>query len=240
MNDEIINKLKKLLRLSESSNANEAEVAFVKARELAVRHDIELGKINAWGIQDENRYEKGDIDVGRRESVCGKFTGWILGKYFNVRLVYTGSRLEGKRIVLVGKKSDIELAQYVYGFLNHTFMRKWHEYREKMGSVVTTRDRGSFLYGMYTGLCEKLDRREKEVRAECLSGEDINKYALMVINKKEELDNALGEFFPNLRKGAKARISIRRTDVLSDGVAVGRTIQISKGISGGNQGQIGY
>lgn len=241
--DNLIEKIRKLLALSSNnSSQGEAELALQKAKELAVRHDIELTSIEVFsGVKKEESVLKSNpIDMGARESVCQKFINMILQNHFNVRVIYSGSRAWGRRLTIVGKKSDMEIAAYIHFFLNNEFMRLWHKYREQNPSVITM-ERNSFLWGIYMGFTDKLKKAAQDAENQAFTemqgtteqvGMVKNQYALAKITNSEQLDKALKVFYPNLKTTNRSAAGIHSILAQRAGYAAGQTIVLRKVLNG--------
>lgn len=239
----VIERVKKLMRLASSDNQAEAELALQRARNMALEHDLELACIDAWDdTKGEEQYIQDEFHTGtNRKSVTDTYICWILQDHFNVRLLYWNSvRFNGVRITFIGKKSDVETAKYVYGFLNETMMRLWHNYRAS-NPEVTTSCRGSYFYGLQTGLSDKLSESRKQKETEKFQsvgrvlGDEAqataeSKYALICRDNQEKLKEAVKKFFPKTGSRSGSSISNSNSSVFSDGVETGRTISISKAI----------
>lgn len=238
ISDQLIDKIAKLLRLSASPNQHEAELALSKAKQLAVENDIDLASVST-DTNAKETYAQDTIHFGGRTPITGNFVCWIINEHFNTRIIHSGSRNMGKRIHFVGKTKDIQISIYVFHFLSQTFMSLWHKYHKDTG--CPTRSRGSYFYGLYQGLDEKLKEAQAQAEANkfsqlaqekgALKANDIaNAYALMVISNKEKLQEAVAEFYPNLCKGAKVRINLYNDDALEQGREDGKKIEIKPAI----------
>ncbi len=250
--DNLVEKIRKLLALGTSDNANEAELAMQRAKALAIQHDIDLASIQVF----ENKKSEAPIvksealNLGQRKAVCQKFISWILQDYFKVKIIYHGCRAHGYILIFVGRTTDIQIATYIQGFLKQEFMRLWHNYREQ-NPTVQTKDRNSFFYGLYKGLDAKLSEQEKQTEKEVFVGmrftegtektEQIQScYALAKVNFKEELDKKLSEFYPKLGKAAPhARLNNNNESARQAGFKQGQNINLRMGLAQGNGGQLG-
>lgn len=248
--ENIIERVRKLLRLSESTNENEAQLALAAAQRYANEYALDLACLATGEEEKQEEYVKEDIATGTsRRSVTHNYVCWILQNHFNVKVLNSGqTRFFGVQIHLIGQKTDVEIAKYVYGYLTHTFMELWRDYKAKNNTPTTLRD--SFLYGCYNGLNKKLadskenDKKEKFDGVERILGADSrnqaeSKYALMVIKKKDGLENAVCSFFPKLRKGGSRGYRNHNSSVFNDGVSSGSRISLNKAI-GGTQKQLTY
>jgi pyruvate/2-oxoglutarate dehydrogenase complex dihydrolipoamide acyltransferase (E2) component len=233
--DSLIQKLQKLLRLGNSDNPNESDLAMQKAQKLATEYNVDLAAIQLYDkSKSVEKIERSDIDLeAARKSVTQHGVTRILTDYFNVKVLYSGGRYNGVKLILIGTKTDIEFATYLNGYLNNEFMRRWQNFKKK--TSARTQERNSFIYGLERGLAEKLESSKKQAEAEKFASYGIdasaveNQYALMVVNHKERLEQALGEMFPHLRK-ATSRSFRYFGDAFSSGKAEGKTINTNRAI----------
>lgn len=248
INDELVSRIRKLLQLNTSANEFESSLALEKAKALAIRAGIDLASVTAFQGEKAEPIEKsGEINLGQRKSITQKFICWIIQNHFKCRLIYHGNRYYGYKLFLIGAKSDIEIASYVQSYLSSEFMRLWHKYRAEKACSLDYRS--SFIYGLYQGLDEKLAaataRTEQESFGEIASNQGVekseeikNNYSLMVVDHKKKLEDKVKELYPKLKKAQASNIRIDRTDAVSDGQAVGRTINLNRPIGYSNSSQI--
>src|SRR5690606_4910046 len=72
--------------------------------------------------------------------------------------------LEGKRgsvLEICGAPENVEIAEYVHGYLLTTAERLWREHKTRHG-IRLDRDRRTFLAGVMTGMRDKLSREAKK------------------------------------------------------------------------------
>lgn len=160
MNDAIIDKIKKLLRMKRGGTAAEIETALALAQELAAKHGIDIKSINP--DEETRRITEHDVFAAARLQWECKYAVLVCEHFFNVSGLIVQSRVPfrwGMRSVMgirfIGTSWDIQIATYVYHFLVRHFRREWTQRRGRC------RNRQAFLYGMYHGLCHKLDARRK-------------------------------------------------------------------------------
>lgn len=244
VNDSVLDKIKKLLSLSKSNNAHEAELAMTKAQRLAAEYSVNLSLINIFeGSKKQKLIEKKDnIYLGNRKSISQRFVSSILRDHFNVKILYSGTRYGGMNLILIGTKESIDLAEYINSYLNQTFLSLWRDYYAKSNCALNVRN--SYLSGLQQGLSSKLQNEQKQVETEKLATqteETKNSFSLMVINEKERLDKAVGEFYPKLKKSyARYSGGSYSSSVISDGYKMGKNISIKKSIgTSTNYSQIG-
>lgn len=240
MNTQILDKLKKILRLANNNaNPHEAEVALQKAQQIAIENQIDIASVNISDAPAKENYEKGTLETGARFTVCQRFVNWIIGKHFNVNVITGGSRAYGRKIHFVGKTSDVEFAKWVNEFLNETFMRAWHNHKAIHNTPTKLRE--SYIYGLYKGLSAKLEQNRKDVESNKFNqitseqGEDKSRevqqsYALVMVSEKEQLEQAVSSFFPQLGKAVKKPINLQSMTVMDAGFAKGQTINVARPI----------
>lgn len=224
--DEVVEKIRKLLALGERGGTKEeAELAMMKAQEVALRHQIDFSSINV--NPPEETYDKvvfgEDVKVGRK-SICQKFISSLIVTYFNVRVISSGNRYDGKKMTFIGKTSDIKIAEYIQGFLSREMMELWKDYKRKTNSP--TSHRNSFIYGLYTGISEKL----KSSKANIIHEYDTqvqNNYWLVVQKDSEKLGIEVAKVFPKLKTERNSVGYIRSQDAVSAGHAAGLNINLN-------------
>lgn len=158
---EILEKLRKLLRLARSSNAHEAALAMQKAMELAAEHRISLDQVNP-DHQAPRFTHREDADHFTRLPHEHQFAGMIVQRFFRVKTICRTVCRPGRDdwpqrrevLALVGTETDVEIGLYVVGFLVHHFRFCWRHHRGRC------RNRAAFMRGMFAGLYQKLKEAE--------------------------------------------------------------------------------
>ena len=153
----ILDKIKKLLRLSRSANQHEAELALSRAMQLAAKHRIDLSKVDA---SEENAVTHKYSKSWKRVPLEGQLAATIVNRFFRVKTIYHQSWREEK-IAIIGTRSDVEIARYVFDFLVGHFRRSWNK---RINRRLRRRD--AFMQGMYHGLFFKLLESEEPSESE--------------------------------------------------------------------------
>jgi hypothetical protein len=226
--NEVIEKLRKLLRLATDKGATqgEAEAAMQKAQELALRYKIELA-----GIEHAERpaeeYTKDTQQ--RRKTFQAKYVEWIVRKHFNVSMVMG----RNGELFVIGKPTDIAFAKWVTEFLEAEFPRLWTAYQRSTGSGQGARV--NYFFGVYQGLDAKLTENKRRVEEEALRGKGdlAGKYQIVVVEEKKALVAAVSRFFPNLSRAGRANIRIRHEGAIDAGRTAGRNININRPLGNG-------
>lgn len=161
---EILEKLRKLLRLARSSNPHEAGLAMEKAMALAAEHRIAIDQIDP--DHAAPRFTHRDAEEHfRRLPLEHHFAGMIVQRFFRVKTICRTVCRNGRDgwpqrrevLALVGTETDVEIGLYVLGFLVHHFRFCWRHHRGRC------RNRAAFVRGMFAGLYQKLQEAETPV-----------------------------------------------------------------------------
>ncbi len=228
-----LDRIAKLIRLSASQNDNEAQAAFAKAKQLADEAGIDLAIVEAQLGKEQTKEEfiKGEVNLGKRESIVQKFVNWLLPKHFNVNLANSKSRYAGGTLYILGRKSDVEFATFANEYLNEEFMRRWHYFKAANNAPLNSRN--AYIYGMYKGLDEKLAESKKEQEAaktQQLTPEVQQSFALVLVNEKSQRQQFEAQVFPRLRTVSSKPLKglWNRNNVISAGHANGRLINVNR------------
>ena len=206
-----------LLALAESPNVHEAEAAMLAAQRLLLKHNLEQQKAK---LAQGYAFKHLGKPTGRTTE-AERTLSLILSKHFFVEAIWVPvyRPLQGKRgsvLEICGTEENLEIAEYVHGYLVETAERLWSEHRKTHG-IRSNRDRRTYLAGVMTGMNDKLSREAKKSK----------KAGLIWV-----ADGDLASFFRarhphvrHVRYGAK-----KRTDAYAHGREAGRQIVIHKGI----------
>lgn len=222
----IIEKIRALLRLAKSDNPHEAALAMERAVALALKHQLDLGDINA----DDDLHK---IIGERLPSVARLAREWveaynIVHGFFNVDVTV----LKGaSKVLFVGTKLDIEIAEYICTFLVRSCrdcLAKWKaderaKRRKTKGAKVA-----NFIDGYFFAIRVKL-RQERNIQEAENSG-----LAIVLANgreaRKAEAQNILGGKLTAITL-PKAR---RDLSSLVSGMQAGKNTTIRPGLRGNN------
>lgn len=215
----VAERIARLLALAESSNVHEAEAAMAAAQRLLLKHNIEVR---------EARTARGYVwrHLGTptgRTTEAERVLSLILGKHFFVEAIWVPvyRPLLGKRgsvLEICGTPENVEIAEYVHGYLVETAARLWREHKAEQG-IWSDRDRRTFLAGVMSGMSEKLSREAKKSAS-----------AGLVWVADADLDGFFRARHPHVRHVRYA--GQRRTDAYAHGREAGKKIVIHKGMRG--------
>jgi hypothetical protein len=157
----MIEKIKKLLALSQSSNANEAAVAAAAAQRLMAQHQIAEAELG------------GEVEEKAAKEVDPLFEAKTLPGWLNMLsaglcrqnsvFVWVHKRADGKSYVCIcGRPSDVANVRFLFAYLRSEIERLVQvECRGKGRSIMD-----SYRKGAVVGAIEAMDAAREEVRAQ--------------------------------------------------------------------------
>ncbi|MBT3220814.1 MAG: DUF2786 domain-containing protein [Proteobacteria bacterium] len=160
-NSKIVRRLRKLLSLANSPNPHEAEAAMAKAQQLMLKHNIDLAG------SGEQQYTSRIIGPKKL-----RFERWeqllvaVLTRHFFVRAIWISTYLRdrrraGRATEYTGTPANLQMAEYVHGFLSHAAKARYLEFK-RTRPKGRRHERAEFLNGVIRGFEGKLrDQREK-------------------------------------------------------------------------------
>lgn len=159
----VIDRIKKLLALATSPNQHEAEAAMRAAHRLMLQHNLQHVSPEAGGDSYAFRH------LGRytgRVSEADRLLAGLLGEFFFVQPIWVSVfRVEDEKRVSVlevtGRPDNLDMAEYVHGFLCHAAESLWREHKRERG-IRGNADHRAFLAGVMRGFSDKL-RAERKV-----------------------------------------------------------------------------
>lgn len=170
--ERVIEKVKKLLSLAQSSNAHEAELATIKANDLLLRHNIE-------GLKDpaEPLYMDRVLMRKRKDTKIQAIYGVL--KHFMVRPVISQGK-DSCCLEVSGSLTNVKLAVYVANFLDREFDHLWEEARVQH-DFRGLQAKNSFFYGIAQGYDDKM-------RMQKMHYTEADQKALVKVEEKLNVD----------------------------------------------------
>ena len=199
--NEIKSKLAKLLRLSKSSNANEAAVAIQKFETLCVQHGVAKQDITA-DFDPEldviietsfgRTYKKRDIAIYRLIAA--------VAKYYNGVLMIDNDRLDGKQLKIIASKSNqIQIELYSEYLIDE--MERLSKQAKKENKHTPRSFRANFRKGFALAINKRLVELKKIQESQETSQE--NQPALVVVEHNQREQKAALSFmlekYPDIR-----------------------------------------
>lgn len=142
--DKLLNKVKNLLKLAESDNPHEAELATLKANQLLLKHNLSSLEESDWTL-----YSKTVLSSPKRNAKLSAI--YDILKHFLVGPVFIYGQKQ-VQLEVSGSLENIELAEYVAGFLDEEFERLW----KKQTNLKGARAKNAFFLGIAKGYEQKM------------------------------------------------------------------------------------
>ena len=144
---QVLNKVKKLLALSSSTNEFEAKKALNKANELLFKYNLESLK------NDEDEAYVLSALFSKRSNSKLQAIYEILQNFFVVPVFNYGN--DGVYLDICGDRSNIEVAEYVAKFLDSELENLWKNYKKMNPHLKGIVAKNSYFRGLAKGFCEK-------------------------------------------------------------------------------------
>ena len=230
----LIEKVRKILALSNSANENEARLALETAVRLMQRHELAESEIELQ--QDDLTYVI--ISLARRR-VCfyQRLIASLLSRYFNVRLVcsklYDAAADQTYRTFEVfGRRECVAVVEHCYHFLENRLAVLWQEHcRSQPGPMRG--ERSSFYCGVLHGFEETLKvvhgAAETPKPDTSAARRRVEPHTLPV-PANSLVDAFIGRRHPRLRSVGSRKTLVDR-EIFSKGMAAGREIRLRDAVS---------
>lgn len=173
--ERVLEKVKKLLSLAQSSNAHEAELATVKANDLLLRHNLDYVKNS-----DEPIYMDRLLMRKRKDTKLSAI--YSILKHFIVKPVISQGK-DSCCLEVSGTLTNVKLAGYVANFLDKELDHLWEEVRREH-NLKGIQAKNSFFYGVAEGFDQKMKLQK-------MNYSEADRKALVVVEKKLDFDTQM-------------------------------------------------
>jgi polyhydroxyalkanoate synthesis regulator phasin len=232
-NQQIIDKIQKLLALANSSNEHESQAAARMAQTLLTKHNLTMTEIE----KESSDYTSELVDTGRqRQDPAWKFIQSLLREFFFIEIVQTKRKdmdknykiVEHHCYVIFGQPHNVIIAKYVRDFLTRSFRDLFLKYKKESGRKDASRN--SFYLGVFKGLHEQL--KSARMGAEEETG--------LVVVKDSNLHQFIQDSLNGKLKSVPSKIAVQ-TDghALNAGYEEGRNMRIAMGLGGNETKKVG-
>ena len=212
----IIDKIRKLLALSTSSNVNEASLAWAKAQKLLLDYNLSMDQINTERGTKRN-YVREDVHMGNR-SVWRATAAYTVCRHNLCDLV----RISGTdKVAIIGEKHNIELCRLMIETIIEQLQTLASNAYKLSGSrmhAITWKD------AFYMGAIQTIDERLKQERAAA-----SNSIRALIVVRDKELEQAKHHLFEGQFQAGKPKYT-RSYDGYSAGRAAGHQVRFRKEI----------
>jgi hypothetical protein len=221
----VLERIRRLLALAGSPNANEAEAAMAAAQRLMLKYNLDAAAARGGG---EAGY--GFRHLGAPSGRTGeheRLLAAILAEHFFVEVIWVPvyrplEQKHGSVLEICGTQANLEMASYVHAYLSHAAEELWREHKRARG-VRGDRDRRTYLAGVMAGFLEKLRAQRKQSREQGL-----------VWVRDADLAGFYRRRHPRITH-VRTR-GPRRTEAHAHGREAGRSLVIHQPVGGGPSG----
>ena len=167
--DTMMVRIRKLMSLAQSQNQHEAEAAMAKAHELVEKYNIDLVRLDQHRKFVSIFLGKALLRHFREEHQLAV----LLQKFYYVYGIWVSSYViekgkMGRVLEISGTEKNVQIASYVYDFVNLFIAGQWREYNRDKG--LNRYRRTDFALGVLQGFSRKLERQSQQRRPDKVYG----------------------------------------------------------------------
>lgn len=222
MNLKIVEKIQKLLALSESCNEHEAALAIAKAQELLIKHKLSMKEIKNIKIHNRSIKEKRSKITFTKAKWKANLASLIadnFGCYYFFKTRYTNT------IVFFGRDEDIQVCNIVLEYsvycIENSIKKLQYQYRKSGQSVKGLGN--DYAIGFIHGLKKQFEEQKKK----------HEEWGLVLVKDKEVMEAyEEKEFAGSVNTSVKLQ---GHNDVYYEGHKDGETFSISDKIAEGSE-----
>jgi len=151
-NEKVMNKVRKLLALSQSDNEHEAHLSLAMAQKLCLKNDIDIDYFKQEKEQIKSITIK--LFVRKLDSMTPRLLS-ILTKNFNTSYFIVTDAFGSKSLRMHGNEVNIEAFKMSYFYILGVYKRAWSKYHKKVKNdygFVLRDVRESFKHGFLDGI----------------------------------------------------------------------------------------
>ena len=222
MNTEIISRIKKLLKLTESTNENEAKAAMLRVQRLLMKHKLTMNEINnAESSNEEKGVVETSSDITYANSTWKSFLGKIISDNFNC-CYFVSKDGRKKTVHFIGKEDDVEVCKATFRYAVQCADSKIKKLKYQRKKEKCSTKNIDMAYGM--GFCRGLKSAfETQVQ------ENKEKWSL-VLCTPEDVMAAYNKL--NLKtKKVKTKIDFSNAPIYNKGIKDGKSFNMRSKIS---------
>ena len=232
--DEIVERIRKCLALANGRNATpgEMEAAMGKAKEIAMRYQIDIASIDMKAGKSAGaslNIDKTQLRV--RSKNQQQYHRWIYGvlrEVFGIRVI-----TQGPLIYFIGEATDVTISKELFPWLEEVF---WSTFMRGVKSGLLEQYRAADRNGCYCGLYQGIIRNN-EREEEKLNTTDKACMALIVIDKTALIEKRVEQEFPEMRKSKKRSLQMSSRSH-AHGYATGIKTTLRQSGAGATRGQL--
>ncbi len=221
MKTDIIEKIKKLLALANSSNEHEAALAAGHAQRLLAEHNLAMADIEA--SHKPNKADRVETAVAKTLPKWLRLLSAGVSTAFDCQAIHhpaTG------RMTFIGVGADVQIAAYTFSYLERTVRKLCSTYmKQNVSSAIPNRHRELMRQSYYLGAVSIITTRLREQKVQT----PVTTGALVPV-KEGLIRQAMNEIGPI--RTMHSRRSYINADAYTSGQADGGRVGIHHGITG--------
>lgn len=220
-NSPVIEKIRKLLALANSSNEHEAALAAAHAQRLLSEHNLAMADIKAAHRPD--KADKVETDVSKTLPKWMRHLSAGVSSAFDCQAIHHPA---AGKMTFIGVGADVQIAAYTFAYLDRTVRKLCGTYmKQNAGGTIANRHRELMRQSYYLGAVSTITVRLREQKIQT----PVTTGALVPV-KEGLIREAMNEI-GNLRT-MHSRRSFINSDAYARGQMDGGRVGINHGISG--------
>ena len=225
-NSPIIEKIKKLLALANSSNEHEAALAAGHAQRLLAEHNLAMADIET--AHKPDKADKVETAVSKSLPKWLRHLSAGVSTAFDCQAIHHPA---AGKMTFIGVGADVQIAAYTFTYLDRTVRKLCANYmKQHVAGTIANRHRELMRQSYYLGAVSTITARLKEQKVQT----PVTTGALVPV-KEGLIRQAMNEI-GNLRT-MHSRRSYVNTDAYSRGQTDGDQVGIHNGITGASSRQ---
>ncbi len=234
----LIEKIRKLLALSTSSNEHEAQAALRMAVRTMEKHRVDEADIEEEGNEAIYRI----LPTGKkRVAAYQRLITSLLSRYFQVTVIHSQlydpvADQVSRTFEIFGRRDHVEVAEHCYHFLENRLASLWRAYQNNIAGSAR-HSKNSYYLGILHGFQANLEEhRQKGVTggiAARTGSVELVSADPPASQKDKAVEECLRRRYPRLQrqKHKNSRVSL---SIFNQGVMAGREITLNTAIPRGN------
>jgi len=221
----ILDRIQKLFQLADPTRGateHEIKTALEKAEMLMTRYNIDRSRISISG-ESENRtpsFTRTSIPIASRLSTKVKSLFSLLQAATAIRVIIDKS---GAFPIaqLIGSKTDLLYAEFLYSYLSDVFDSLWLQHRQASNS-----HQNSYFHGLHDGIRLAIQQGKKKIEDE-LKSEERNSYEIVLRDEEKALQRFILKEIGRTQN-TRSRSSIRDRHSYHSGHHDGQNVQLHR------------
>lgn len=197
--------LKKVLSLANRGGTPaEAEAALVKAKEIAIRYNIDLASVD---VSEEETKKGIQVEANKDLKTRSKYRqpyhtciARVLMECFDVHVIWQVTREQNgisvNHVTIIGEKMDVAICKELFPWLEKIFPKTLSKAVSAGLLTYSMADTNGCYHGLEEGIVAANKKAEQDLH---LSASDTNKYAMVLRSKKDKVEELVETLYPNLK-----------------------------------------